>query len=269
MQHITRNGLVAAFHLFVGTMYVHAYNTILRPFYRIVLFIQPIVIATTVHMIFQKQPAADFARYVILGGGLAGIWSAMTFSTAGDVERERLQGVFSVLLAAPASLAFVFAAKIVMNALLSLLALVITFTYSTLFLGVPLVLPHPWAFLLALASFLFGASSFALFLANIFLLTRTAWIFQNVMESPLLILGGIVFPITVLPVWARYLSTLLPLRWGSEALYASMTPMPLDSDYWRSVGWTVVAGLCYLGLAHLLFYYIEYRVRQRGNLETA
>lgn len=250
-------------------MYVHAYNTILRPFYRIVLFIQPIVIATTVHMLYQNQPGEDAARFVLLGGGLAGIWSAMTFSTAGDVERERLQGVFSVLLAAPASLAFVFAAKIVMNALLSLLALVITLTYSWLFLGVSLALPHPLAFVLALGCFLFGASSFALFLANLFLLTRTAWIFQNVMESPLLILGGVAFPVTLLPLWARYLSAILPLRWGSEALYATLITLPLDSHYWQALEWTVTTGCCYLCLAHLLFHYIEYRVRQRGNLETA
>lgn len=269
MRRVTVSRLGTAFHLFVGTMYVHAYNTILRPFYRIVLFIQPIVIATTVYMVYQDHPERDAARFILLGGGLAGIWSAMTFSTAGDVERERLQGVFSVLVAAPASVAFVFAAKIVMNALLSLLALAITLIYSTLFLGVPLVLPHPLAFVLALGGFLFGASSFALFLANIFLLTRTAWIFQNVMESPLLILGGLVFPVTLLPLWARYLSIILPLRWGSEALYATFTSAPLDSHYWHSLGWTLVTGFCYLCLAHLLFHYIEYRVRRRGNLETA
>lgn len=260
--------MVAAFHLFIGTMYVHAYNTIMRPFYRIVLFIQPIVVATTVHMVYQNDTAGDPTPFVLLGGGLAGIWSAMTFSTAGDVERERFQGVFAVLIAAPASLSFIFVAKIVMNALLSLLALVITLIYSRLFLGVSLTFPHPLAFGLALIAFLFGASSFALFLANIFLLTRTAWIFQNVMESPLLILGGVAFPITILPMWARYLSTILPIRWGSEALYATLTVAPLDNRYWHPLLWTGVTGLGYFVLAQLLFRYIEYRIRSRGNLET-
>jgi ABC-2 type transport system permease protein len=259
--------MIAHFHLFTSTMAVHAYNTIRRPFYQIVLFIQPIVIATTVHMLY-RQDQVDAARFVLLGGGLAGIWSAMTFSTAGDVERERLQGMFSNLLAAPAALAFIFSAKIVMNALLSLLALVITLLYSWLVLGVPLALPHPLAFVLALAAFLFGASSFALCLANLFLLTRTAWIFQNVLESPLLILGGLAFPITLLPVWAQYISVVLPMRWGSSALYAALAVTPPAQPYWHSIQWTFAVGAIYLGLAHLLFYYIEYRVRQRGNLES-
>ncbi len=260
--------MIAAFRLFVSTMGVHAHNTIMRPFYRIVLFIQPIVITTTVHMIYQNRSDEYFTQFVILGGGLAGMWSAMTFSTAGDVERARLQGVFSVLLAAPASLSFTFIAKIVMNALLSLLALVITVVYSWLVLGVQVSLPHPAASALALFAFLFGASGFALWLANLFLLTRTAWVFQNVLESPLFILGGVAFPITILPEWVRVIGSVLPIRWGSEALYATLATTPLEQRYWQVLGLTVFTGTIYFGMAQWLFHYIEYRVRDRGNLET-
>lgn len=260
--------MIAYGRLFLSTMVLHAHNTIRRPFYQIVLFIQPIVIATTVHMLYRHERTEAVASFVLLGGGLAGIWSAMTFSTAGDVERERLQGTLGNLMAAPISLAFVIGAKIVMNALLSLLALVITLLYSWLLLGTPLALPHPLAFALALAVFLFSASSFALCLANLFLLTRTAWIFQNVLESPLLILGGIAFPITLLPGWAQTIGALLPLRWGSSALYAALHRAPLGQLYWTYLGWAMLTGALYLGAAQLLFRYIEYRVRQRGNLET-
>lgn len=260
--------MMANVHLFISTMAAHATSTIKRPFYRIVLFIQPIVIATTVYMLYRHETSDQLVRFILLGGGLAGIWSAMTFSTAGDVERERLQGVFSVLIAAPASLAFVFTAKIAMNTLLALLALVITILYSQLVLGIQLVLPHPAAFALALSSFLFGAGAFALFLANIFLLTRTAWVFQNVLESPLLILGGVAFPVSILPLWARAISVVLPIRWGSEALYAALAATPLDDYFWQCLAWTQVTGAIYLCLAQLLFRYIEYRVRWLGNLET-
>jgi ABC-2 type transport system permease protein len=260
--------MIAYLRLFNSTMAVHAYNTIRRPFYQIILFIQPIVVATTVYMLYRHEPATKVAGFVLLGGGLSGIWSAMTFSSAGDVERERLQGTLGHLLAAPVSLAFVMGAKIVMNALLSLLALVITLVYSWLLLGVPLIVPHPLAFFLALAAFLFGASSFALCLANLFLLTRTAWIFQNVLESPLLILGGIAFPVTNLPAWVQIISAGLPIRWGSSALYAALHAAPLGDEYWGALWWTLGVGAIYLVVAQLLFGYIEYRVRQRGNLET-
>ena len=261
--------MIPHLRLFLSTMGVHAHNTIMRPLYRIVLFIQPIVIATTVHMVYRHEDPEQVAKFVLLGGGLAGIWSAMTFSTAGDMERERLHGMLTTLLAAPTPLSFVFSAKIVMNAMLSLLALIITLCYSSLCLGVSLHLPHTAAFLLALAAFLFGASSFALCLANLFLLTRTAWVFQNILESPLLILGGVAFPVTLLPPWVQTLSIALPLRWGSETLYLTLNSRPLAPAYWSALQWTLLTGVLYLGLAQLLFRYIEYRVRRQGNLETA
>ena len=68
---------------FFGAMRAHIRNTIERPMYRAVLFIQPIVIGTTTYMIYRDRGVDDFAAFVILGGGLAGIWSALTFSTAG------------------------------------------------------------------------------------------------------------------------------------------------------------------------------------------
>ncbi|MEZ4734673.1 MAG: hypothetical protein R3E79_46875 [Caldilineaceae bacterium] len=61
---------------------------------------------------------------------------------------------------------------------------------------------------------------------------------------------------------------LLPIRWGSEALYAALAVTPLDHRYWQPLGWTVITGLGYYTLAQLLFGYIEYRIRRRGNLET-
>jgi ABC-2 type transport system permease protein len=105
-------------------------------------------------------------------------------------------------------------------------------------------------------------------LANLFLLTRTAWIFQNVLESPLLILGGIAFPVTSLPTWVQIIGAGLPIRWGSSALYAALNAAPLSAEYWGALWRAFGAGSIYLMTAWLLFGYIEYRVRQRGNLET-
>lgn len=47
-----------------GVMYAHAHNTILRPFYQVVLFIQPIVVATTAYMLYQRSGASNFANYI-------------------------------------------------------------------------------------------------------------------------------------------------------------------------------------------------------------
>jgi ABC-2 type transport system permease protein len=220
-------------------------------------------------MIYRNVDIENFPTYVILGGGLAGIWSVLTFSTVGDLYRERYVGMLQPIFAAPTPAVLVFTAKIVANAFLSLIALLITILYSWLFLGVAVEVPHLFAFLVALVAFLFSASSFALTLGSIFILWRAAYMFQNVIEFPLLILGGVAFPATILPMWAQQLSLLLPMRWGSEALRATFAASPLDERYWQAVGWTCLLGLFYYGCAVLMFRLVEHRVRVSAVLEAA
>jgi ABC-2 type transport system permease protein len=242
-------------------------NTLARSMVQIVLLLQPLSIATTTFMVYRGAKIDNFAAYVILGGGLAGVWSAITFSSAGDINRERNMGTLQPMLISPASIPLIFTAKITANALLSLLALAMSLVYSVIILNVEFQVTHGWAFALSLAAFLFGASAFALCLSSLFLLSRSTAIMQNFLEYPLLLLGGLAFPVWVLPSWAQSISAALPIRWGSEALRYAMSSNPLDSGFWLALGWTVVVGVTYYIAALLLFKRIEFRVRANASLE--
>jgi ABC-2 type transport system permease protein len=255
--------------VFWQTFLIHLKNTLARPMFQVVLIVQPFVVATTAYMVFRGTELTDFTAYVILGGGLSGIWSAMTFSSAGDINRERWYGTLNPLLASPTPLSWVFLAKITANALLSLIALVISFLYSFVMMGSFEAIPHGAAFLLALCLFLFSASTFALCLSTLFLLSRSTTIMQNFLEYPLLLLCGLVFPVSFLPEWVQGCAALFPMRWSSAALRQTFASNPLGEQWWLLNGMAFVMGLIYLGLAVQLFARIEYRVRQIGNLEIA
>jgi ABC-2 type transport system permease protein len=259
----------ATVQVFLSAILVQMRNVIVRPIFQVVLFFQPIVISANAYMIYRNVEIENFPTYIILGGGLAGIWSVLTFSSVGDLHRERYLGMLQPILAAPTSAVLVFTAKIVANACLSLIALLITILYSWFLLGVAVAVPHLLAFLFALVAFLFSASSFALMLGSIFILWRAAYMFQNVIEFPLLILGGVAFPVTILPWWAQQISLSLPMRWGSEALRATFAASPLDERYWQAVGWTFLLGLLYYTIAILMFRLVEHRVRVSALLEAA
>jgi ABC-2 type transport system permease protein len=258
-----------ALNVFASTIGVHMKNTFARPMFQVVLFVQPFVVTTTTHMVYRDSDVGNLAVYVVLGGGLAGIWSALTFSSAGDINRERYYGTLQPMLAAPTRLPLIFSAKITANALLSLTSLGISLLYSWLLLGVGLGVPHWPASLSALAAFLFSANAFALCLSTTFLLSRSTAIMQNFLEYPLLLLGAIAFPISTLPPWARGLSAILPMRWGSEALRLSLDSKALDSRFWGALGWAALTGAAYYALALLLFVRVEHRVRREATLELA
>ncbi|MBN1680173.1 MAG: ABC transporter permease [Anaerolineae bacterium] len=252
-----------------STIQVHMKNTLARPMFQIVLVFQPFVIATTTYMVYRDANVDDFVAFVVLGGGLSGIWSAMTFSSLGDINRERWFGTLNPMLASPTSLLLVFAAKITANALLSLLSMGIAIVYSLILLGSNFAIAHGLAFVGALGLFLFSTSAFALCLSLVFLLSRTTQVMQNFIEAPLLVIGGMAFPVSILPGWAQAISALLPIRWGSETLRLTFDPAPLSTHWWTVAGLTLLSGVVYLGLATFFFRRLEHRVRYLGNLELA
>jgi len=259
----------ATLAVFKSTVGVHLKNTLARPMFQVVLVVQPFVVATTTYMLYRQSQVADLAEFVILGGGLAGIWSALTFSSAGDIHRERFYGTLQPMLASPSRLLLLFSAKISANALLSLLALLLSFVYGRFLLRVAVAFPHPLAFVAALLAFLFAANAYALCLSTIFLLSRSTLVMQNFLEYPLLLLGGLAFPVSVLPRWAQALSQALPLRWGAEALRLTLGAAPLEEAFWSSLIWTLVCGGLYFGLAGWLFKRVERRVRRDASLDLA
>ncbi len=259
----------APLHLFWSTIEVHLKNTLARPMFQVVLIVQPFVVATTAYMVFRDAGIEEFAAFVVLGGGLAGIWSALTFSSAGDINRERFYGTLEPMLASPSALSLIFSAKIAANGLLSLLALAISLLYSWALLGVTIQVVHAWAFFMALGAFLLASNAFALALSTLFLLSRSTAIMQNFLEYPLLLLGGLAFPVTILPGWVQVVSSLVPMRWGSEALRLSLGNELIGSTFWVSFGLTLFSGLAYYLIALILFRRIEQRVRRDATLELA
>ena len=172
------------------------------------------------------------------------------------------------VLAAPTSWPLVFSAKITTNALLSLVAFLITILYTTFVLRMPFEIAHGGAFLFALAVFLVSASAFGLCLATLFMLMRAAFAFINIIETPLLILGGFAFPVYGLPWPVQLIGAFLPMRWSSEALRICFQAGSLPLLYWQTLGLAAVLGLIYYGIAYYMFVIIEHRVRISATLEV-
>ena len=254
-------------NLIFSTIITHLKSTFARPTVQVVLFVQPFAIATTTYMVYDREVVSNFAAFVILGGGLSGIWSAITFSSAGDINRSRFSGTLRSLFASPASLSLVFSAKIVANAMLSMVSMAVSILYSLFILGIPFRLPHAGAFWLSLLAFLFGASMFALCLSNFFLLSRSSATLQNFLEYPLLMLGGIAFPIAVLPEWLQRITVILPMRWGSESLYMAFNDGELESVFYTNLMWTFVTGIVYYLISLGLFRNIQLQVREKATIE--
>lgn len=258
----------AIWNIFAGSFRTHIRLTLVRPTFQITLVAQPIVMAVLAYMIYQHTGHTnDFFSFVVLGAGMAGMWSSIIFSSAGDINRERFYGTLGPLVGAPASLLLIMLGKIAANGLLSTLSFVISFVFSASVLHVPLDIPHPFAFGLSLMILLIATNLFALMLSSLFLISRATTVLQNFLEYPILIVTGVFFPLEALPLWLQPLGWPIPLTWGAKLLRWTAQAQWDVNAFGKDLAIELSLVLCYLLLSFVLFRLIEYRIRVTASME--
>ncbi|RKN04257.1 ABC transporter permease [Streptomyces radicis] len=229
------------------------------------LFVQPFTMVLLTHYVYgHAGSGASF--YVMFGSGMSGMWVATAFSSAGDLGRERGYGTIQPVLASGVPLWVVSAGRACGALALSVVP-VVTSTLASVFVfrtPVPDELSVV-GMLLGVAAFGIGCHSFGLVLGHLFLLSRRTVVLQNFLEWPLIIVSGVIVPLTALPTGVRWFSAVLPMRWGTEAAERSFSEGVIP---WPLLGAAVGIAAIYFAAAVALSHAIERRVRTTAGLEV-
>jgi ABC-2 type transport system permease protein len=161
---------------------------------------------------------SDLHNYVVLAPAVMALWSMAVLVSGEIVDRERGYGTLELLIASPASIAGVLAGRITAVTLVSLLALAEAWLVAWLGFGILVPITHPGVFLLALLATALATAGWATAMSAIFVLARSARIFQNGINYPFFVLGGALVPVEFLPDWLRPLSAAVYLSWANDLL---------------------------------------------------
>jgi ABC-2 type transport system permease protein len=222
---------------------------------------------TFVALTLFKGAGGSFGVYAVLGGGMMGMWGNTLYSSGFAINFERWQGTLEEVLAAPSNLLHVIAGRSISNALFGLVNMVAILLVATLVFEVPLGVPDPGLFALALVLTLLSVSALGLLFASAFVLTRSAQVLTNGLEFPIYVVSGCMFPIALLPFWSQPVSYILGPTWGIDAIRDTVGPGMFP--YWMDLGVMMVITLAYIAIAAFLFKKVEVRVRKYGTLIEA
>lgn len=239
-------------------------NTLPRRMYLFSLLFMPLIYSFVSFIMFQQSGQASFLSYVVLGSGMMGMWSSIVFSSSADIVRERENRSLELLMATPTPFWLIMGGRLCTNSLLGLLSLGVALLIVRVFLGQPLYFQSPGLFLLALIATVYTFASLSLLISTLFALSRVARVLQNLIEFPLFLLCGMLFPVEILPSFLRPLSWSLAPTWALQAMREAMTGG--TGGFWFHVLFTVALASLYLGLSALLFAKIERSVRISGTL---
>lgn len=240
--------------------------SIARPMFQFVIWISPLFYATITYLIYGGQSPEKIFQYVVLGSGFMGLWTSIVFSSASDVNRERMYGTLENIFVAPVSFAYILMGKIIGNTIWGLLSMMLSFIYLTIVFHIELPTIRPLLLVLGLIFVVIGISVFAFVMALLFTLSKHAVDIMNVIEYPIFLICGFLFPLTILPNWVQAISYALPPTWAIHLLRTVTTNTSTYEDILVAFSGLMVISMVYVVIALLTYRAVDRKARVDGKL---
>jgi ABC-2 type transport system permease protein len=226
-----------------------------------VSLVQPTVLLLLVGGV--QHPTEHSATAAVVGVFLTSLWASTIWSAGGILRREVGQGTLAATLSGVRSPYLVLSGKCLGATLVTGAAIAASTVAGALLLRLPVRLDNPGWLAAGVAVVVFSGTGLGMILTSLFLLTRHGPQLSSALMYPVFILGGLLIPLGVLPVWLRWMALLLSFRWAREFMVGAAT----GSVRLRTLGVAATLGVGYLLVARVAFARVLHRGRGRGTLE--
>jgi ABC-2 type transport system permease protein len=238
--------------------------------YTLLLFVLQPAIFSGVGILLARaagQAVPDLV-YIVIGGGIMGMWSGLVFTSTFDITRDRRDGTLELIVGSPTSLGTVEAIRTFTNVIAGLFSLGAAFLVAMLVFRYPLAGMDLAGVLVSLLLIMFAMWCIGVFLANFLAWSRLTGSFVDLLEIPVAVLCGFMYPIRVLPAWLQTFSVLIPIRWALEALDASLLGGFDRSFLLGRWGVALLVSLLFWFLSRWLEGKVHNRIRISGELSS-
>jgi ABC-2 type transport system permease protein len=206
--------------------------------------------------------------HTIIGSGVMGLWSTLLFTSYFDLRADRREGTLEILVGSPTSILTILAVRSFTNVLLGGISFLLSVLVAFLFFDFSTPSGSmPYIFISLLVLF-FGVWCLGVFLAHLPVLSRLGGVSLNYFELPVGIVCGFMFPVSLLPAWARWLAFLTPMSSAFNGLAASLQPGFNPSSILGS--WLLSLATCgvYLVFIRLMSGRVNDMIRVTGELSS-
>ena len=240
----------------------HVKNLSLSGFFILTSVFMPLLVATVAYYMFKAGGKPGTLFYASLGAAVYGIWSSTLFGSGGAIQWQRWQGTLELMVSAPAPFICVLLPLTVATSAIGIYSLVATLVWGRFVFGIPFSIEQPLAFLVAVPATILGLGLLGLLFATTFVLYRNANALSNMLEWPVLLVTGMLVPLSQLPGWTHPIAWLLAPSWGVHAIRDAA----LGGTPWPDIAMTVALGGLYLALGMVFLRYFENAARKQATL---
>ncbi|HSC92592.1 MAG TPA: ABC transporter permease [Gaiellaceae bacterium] len=240
----------------------HLKGLTLSWFFLLTTVFMPVILATVAFFMFQAGQREGTLFWAALGAAVYGIWSSTLFGSGGAIQWQRWQGTLELLVAAPAPFFLVVLPLTLATSTIGIYSLCATLLWGRLAFGIPFTVEHPLWFAVAVPVTIVGLGLLGMVFAATFVLYRHANALSNMLEWPVLLVTGLLVPLSLLPSWVLPISWALAPTWGMRALRdAALGGSPAPD-----VAMTLLLGAGYVAIAAFFLRYFERAARRQATL---
>jgi ABC-2 type transport system permease protein len=247
--------------LWVGLRF-HVKTLTLSTFFLLTSVFMPVLVATVAFYMFKAGGRPGTLFYASLGAAVYGIWSSTLFGSGGAIQWQRWQGTLEVLISTPVPFILVILPLTVATSAIGVYSLASTLFWGRVAFGIPFHVEHWPAFVVAVPATILGLGLLGLVFASTFVLYRHANALSNMLEWPVLLVTGMLVPLSLLPGWSHPIAWVLAPTWGVQGIREAA----LGGTPWPDIGMTLALGAAYLVLGALFLRYFEVAARKHATL---
>jgi ABC-2 type transport system permease protein len=176
--------------------------------------------------------------FTALGNAVATVTYSSVFSVCQTTDSEKFQGTMEHLLVSPANRFAMYIGRGLIPIGISLATVSVGLVYAATLFGVSIAPSAIPGLAVSVVLTAFAMVGFGLLLGGVALYLRTSIILGNIFLFVGLLLSGVNFPTSALPVPLQYVGDALPLTWGLSAIRAAVANDSLGA---LSILWLAVA----------------------------
>jgi len=215
---------------------------------------------------FLKPYGGDYFSFVLIGIAFAGYFNTGLSSFSNSLRRAQTTGTLEAMLSTPTRLSTIILSSSQWSYLMTTLRVVVYLLIGTFILDVNLTQGNFWVAIIVLVLTVISFSSLGIIAAGFIMVLKqgnpVTWIFGTASS----LLGGVYYPIEVMPIWMQSIAKILPVTYALRAMrLALLKGAPISSllpDILVLMGFCVVL----MPISLLIFRLAVRRARVDGSL---
>jgi ABC-2 type transport system permease protein len=212
-----------------------------------------------------QDTADDYFSFVLVGIALAMYLRTGLGSFAESVREEQLMGTLEAMMSTPTSLTTIILSSSIWRFLFTSVS-VLAFLVVGAFFGVSFAGANILAALLLLVLTIASYAALGIVSASFIIVFKRGDPINWAVSSLSILLGGVFYPVSVLPGWLRFISYLLPMTWSLEGIRGALLKAEGFSSLWQEFLALGIITAVLLPLSLVLFRFAVQYARRNGTL---